>query len=150
MRKLLATLVVLFLFTLACHSKSNYKVTGTNRNTTTVTLTLTYTGQEEYYVKPTSPVSKNLIFTFRTLAFNDFFFKITDANNKRFEVPQNGVFPTDPLANFSFPISGSAILFDYTENPFDFRITRKQNGAVLFSTYEQNIIFSDHYLEIGT
>lgn len=87
---------------------------------------------------------------FHTHAFNDFVFNFTDANKERFKVPQHGVFPFDPLASFSFPISASAINFEYSENPFDFKITRKQNGAILFSTYDQNIIFSDHYLEIGT
>lgn len=80
----------------------------------------------------------------------DFSFKITDPNQKRFEVPQYGVFPIDPEANFSFPIASSAVTFEYTESPFDFRIIRKQNGAILFSTYNQQIIYSDHYLEIGT
>jgi len=150
MKKILASLLVLLLCNLLAQAKSNYRVTDTNKNTTTITLTLTYTGQDDYYIKTTSPVSKNLIFTFHTLAFNDFTFKINDANKKRFEVPQAGAFPADPLGNFSFPIANSAVAFEYTENPFDFRIIRKQNAAVLFSTYEQNIIFSDHYLEIGT
>jgi alpha-glucosidase len=56
----------------------------------------------------------------------------------------------DPYGNFSFPISNSAVDFTYTENPFDFRVVRKQNGAILFSTYNKNIIYSDRYLEIGT
>lgn len=111
MRKILAGLLVLLLCALLGHAKSSYKVTGTNRNTTTITLNLAYTGQDDYYLKPTSPISKNLIFTFHTLAFNDFAFKITDANNKRFEVPQAGIFPADPLANFSFPIANSAVSF---------------------------------------
>lgn len=84
------------------------------------------------------------------LTYNDFTFKIVDTDNKRFEIPQHGIYPTDPVANFSFPISLSGIEFEYSENPFDFRITRKYNRATLFSTYNQKLIFSDHYLEIGT
>jgi len=135
MRQILACLLVVLLASYVAQSRSNYKVTATNRNTTSITLILTYTGQDEYYVKPTSPIAKNLVFTFKTLAFNDFTFKITDQNNKRFEVPQSGIFPIDPLANFSFPIAASAVTIDYIENPFDFRIIRKQNGAILFSTF---------------
>lgn len=111
MRKILISLLLILLLSLLGHAKSSYRVTGSNKNTTTITLNLAYTGQEDYYVKQSSPISKNLIFTFHTLAFNDFTFKITDANNKRFEIPQSGVFPVDPLANFSFPIANSAVLF---------------------------------------
>jgi hypothetical protein len=136
---------------LACiQAKSQYKVVNTFKNTTTITLTLNYTGADEYYVKPTSPIIKSLLFSFRTHTFFDFSFKITDTQNKRFEWPQQGIFPIDPEGNFSFPIANSAVTFEYTESPFDFRIIRKQNGAVLFSTYNQQIIYSDHYLEIGT
>ncbi len=87
---------------------------------------------------------------FHTHAFNDFLVKITDADKHRFEVPQGGSFPADPLANFSFPLAAASVGLTYTEDPFDFKITRKQNGAVLFSTYDRDFIFSEHYLEIGT
>ena len=137
--------VAVFLIVIG-QAKSSYRVSNTVKNTSTVTLTLTYTGSDDYYIKPSSPISKNLIFTFHTLAFNDFYFKIVDADKKRFEVPQSGIFPIDPLGNFSFPIAASAVNFEYTINPFDFRIIRKQNNAILFSTYDSNIIFSDHYL----
>lgn len=40
--------------------------------------------------------------------------------------------------------------FEYTESPFDFRISRKINNGTLFSTYETNFVFSDKYIEIGT
>ena len=142
---LISTLLVALTF-----SKSNYKVTANTTNSSSISLTLSYTGSDDYYVKPTSPIIKTLHFYFHCMTFGDFSFKISDPNNKRFEVPQKGVFPIDPIAGFSFPISASAVNFTYTADPFDFRIVRKQNGAVLFSTYDQNIIFSDHYLEIGT
>jgi hypothetical protein len=65
------------------------------------------------------------VFTFNCLAYSDFTFKIIDPLNKRFEVPQTGIFPIDPYGNFSFPISASAIDFTYTENPFDFKVIRR-------------------------
>ena len=65
-------------------------------------------------------------------------------------MPQEGVFPIDPLRNFSFPISLSAVRLEYTESPFDFRITRKINNATIFSTYDSDFVYSDKYLEIGT
>lgn len=111
MTKQLLSVVILLLLLAAAQSRSDYKVTNAVRNTTTVTLTLDYTGKDDFYIKTTSPIIKKLTFTFHTLAFNDFTFKIADANNKRFEVPQVNIFPIDPLTNFSFPISGSAVAF---------------------------------------
>lgn len=91
-----------------------------------------------------------LTLTFHAHTFFDFTLKIVDQNNKRFEVPQYGIFPIDPEANFSFPLNNAGFTFEYTESPFDFRVIRKQNGAVLFSTYNQPFVFSDHYLEISS
>ena len=65
-------------------------------------------------------------------------------------MPQDGIFPSDPLKNFSFPINLAAFRFEYTEYPFDFKITRKINNAVLFSTYEGEFIYSAYYLQIAT
>ena len=111
-----------------------------------MTLTLAYTGKDNFYVKESSPIIKTLIFHMQVHTFFDFSFKITDANNKRFEVPQYGIFSIDPQGNFTFPLAASGITFEYTESPFDFRIIRKQNGAVIFSTYNQQLVMSDHYL----
>jgi alpha-glucosidase len=44
----------------------------------------------------------------------------------------------------------SGITFQYTADPFDFKILRKSSNATLFSTYNQSIIFSQYYIEIGT
>lgn len=76
---LLATCLIL-----AVTSKSSYRVTNTQTNSSTVTLRLSYTGSEEYYIKPTSPIIKELIFTLHTYTFNDFDFRIVDARNHRF------------------------------------------------------------------
>jgi alpha-glucosidase len=126
--------------------KSEYKVTNTVTNASSIVLTLTYTGENDYYLKPTSPIVKTLKFTFQIHTYKDFIVKITDANKNRFEAPQDGIIPKDPVGSFSYPISASPVSFEYTEAPFDFKITRKDNGAVLFSTYDKNLIYSDHYL----
>ena len=68
--------------------KAQYRVTDAQQNSSTVSLTLTYTGSDDYYVKPTSPVIKTLLFTFHCMTFYDYSFKFIDPNNKRFEVPQ--------------------------------------------------------------
>jgi hypothetical protein len=83
------------------------------RNSTTITLGLVYSGKDEYFLKMTSPIIKRLVFVLKVLTYNDFTFKITDADNTRFEVPQYNPFPVDPYQNFSFPITGSVIEFSY-------------------------------------
>lgn len=84
------------------------------------------------------------------LTFYDFTFKIIDAESNRFEVPQGNGFPEDSLRNSSFPIEASRYGFTYTLNPFDFRISRKINNSTIFSTYEQDMIYSSYYIQIGT
>ena len=146
----LSKLILILTLLATTLAKSDYKVVKEVRNTTAIVLTLSYTGTDDYFIKESSPIIKTLLFTFHTHTFFDFSFKITDPNHKRFEVPQYGVFPIDPEADFSFPIANAAVAFEFTQSPFDFRIIRKQNGAILFSTYNQKVIYSDHYLEIGT
>lgn len=65
-------------------------------------------------------------------------------------MPQGGIFPTDPNTGFSFPINLASFVFEYTDSPFSFKITRKQDGSVLFDTHGTDIIFSNYYLQIGT
>ena len=116
MKKLSTAIVLLLIaiFISSVYSKSSYRVTRAEQNLTTITLSLAYTGQDDYYVKPSSPISKSLTFVFHTLTFQDFYFKFVDPNNKRFEVPQTGIFPIDPFANFSFPIAAAGVRFEYT------------------------------------
>ena len=101
-------------------------------------------------MKPTSPIIKRLYFKIQCQSFTDFYFKITDINKTRFEIPQGGDFPKDPLDRNSFPINLAAFDFHYEKEPFNFVITRKINKAVIFSTYGSELIFSEHYIEIGT
>ena len=44
-------------------------------------------------------------------------------------------FPVDPFYNSTFAINLSGISFSYTNEPFDFKITRKSTNVTLFSTY---------------
>jgi alpha-glucosidase len=129
---------------------SEYRVVNETRNASAVTLALEYFGPDEFYLKPKSPIAKRLAFVLQTLTFDEFTFRVTDPNKARFEVPQGGVFPEDPYRNFSFPLASSAITFEYAADPFDFRVLRKENGAVLFSTFNRTMVYSDKYIEIGT
>lgn len=131
-------------------AKSEYKVVSNVTTSSNITLTLQYSGTDDYYVYSTNPLVKSLVFILQVHTFNDFYFKITDINQTRYEVPLSDPFPNDPLASSTFALNMSAITFQYTANPFDFKILRKSNNATLFSTYNQSIIFSQYYIEIGT
>lgn len=47
-------------------------------------------------------------------------------------------------------MGGCGGLLTYTKEPFDFKITRLNSQTVLFSTYEQEFIYSNYYIQIGT
>jgi alpha-glucosidase len=141
--------VLLLILTIVL-TTSKYRVTSVTQNTTSFTIALAYTGNDTYYLKPTSPILKSLLFTVRCHTTTDLTFKITDSNRTRFEVPQTGIFPIDPVANFSFPLTNSLFQFSYTQDPFDFTIIRKFDNEVLFDTSKGELIFSDYYMEITT
>ena len=92
-------------------SKSEYKVTGNTTTLSNITLTLEYTGKDDFYLKKTSPIIKNLIFVLQVHSFTDFSFKITDTNRTRYEIPQKDPYPVDPLINSTFSINLSGIVF---------------------------------------
>lgn len=131
-------------------SITQYKVVSVTQNTSAFTIQLTYTGNETYYVKPTSPIIRDLLFTIRCFTTTDLSFKITDLNKTRYEVPQIGVFPIDPVGNFSFPLTNSLFQFNYQQNPFDFSIIRKFDNEVIFDSSKGELIFSQYYMEITT
>lgn len=75
-------LICIMIALVTCHSK--YRVTRSEHNTSTITLDLTYTGTDQYYLKPTSPIIKNLQLTIKTYSYTDFNIKIVDRINQRF------------------------------------------------------------------
>ena len=113
---------------------SQYTVVNSSIGSTEIKLFLNYTGTSDYYVKPKSLIIKQLVFLFKAHTFNDFSFKIYDPNNKRFEVPQGGVFPKDQQSEFSYPIQMAAYKINFTTNHFSFLIVRKDTDAVLFDS----------------
>lgn len=143
-------LLLLFVLVVLGMSITQYKVASVSQNTSSFTIQLSYIGNASYYVKPTSPIIKDLLFTVRCYTATDLSIKITDLNKTRFEVPQTGVFPIDPVSNFSFPLTNSLFQFSFTQNPFDFSIIRKFDNEVLFDTSKGELVFSEYYLEIST
>ncbi|XP_058768857.1 alpha-xylosidase 1-like [Vicia villosa] len=95
--------------------------------------------------------------------------QITDAKNKRWEVPYN-LLPREqppplkqnikrlkkkkPLSVSEY--SSSELVFSYTSDPFSFAVKRKSNGDTLFDSNSNNsdsfgpLVFKDQYLEIST
>ncbi|CAK8574094.1 unnamed protein product [Lathyrus sativus] len=93
---------------------------------------------------------------------------ITDANNKRWEVPydllpreqppplkkNNKRFRKNSLSVSEY--SSSELVFSYTSDPFSFAVKRKSNGDTLFDTNSNEsdpfgpLVFKDQYLEIST
>lgn len=143
-------ILVLFFLMVAALATSKYKVTSINQLASGYVIGLTYTGNETSYLRPDNLIIKDLVFTITSHTASDLSFKITDVNKTRFEVPQYGVFPIDPVKNFTFPLTNSLFQFSFTQNPFDFSIIRKFDNEVMFDTSKGDIIFSDHYLEITT
>lgn len=76
---------------------------------------------------------------------NRFRFKITDPNNRRYEVPHQFV------KEFTGPTS-SETLYDVQvqKNPFSIKVIRKSNGNILFDTSIGPLVYSDQYLQIST
>ncbi|KAL1778054.1 sucrase-isomaltase, intestinal, partial [Sigmodon hispidus] len=76
---------------------------------------------------------------------NRFRFKITDPNNKRYEVPHQFVSNVNG-------ISAAEALYDVqvTEKPFSIKVIRKSNKRVLFDTSIGPLVYSNQYLQIST
>ncbi|KAM7133396.1 sucrase-isomaltase, intestinal [Molossus nigricans] len=74
-----------------------------------------------------------------------FRFKITDPNNRRYEVPHQFVkeFTGTTATNALYDIQ-------VTENPFSIKVLRKSNKKVLFDTSIGPLVYSDQYLQIST
>ncbi|XP_045707250.1 sucrase-isomaltase, intestinal [Phyllostomus hastatus] len=87
----------------------------------------------------------SVLLTTQSQTPNRFRFKITDPNNRRYEVPHQ----------FAQEFNGSAAsntLYDVqvTENPFSIKVTRKSNNRILFDTSIGPLVYSDQYLQIST
>ncbi|XP_019358783.1 PREDICTED: sucrase-isomaltase, intestinal [Gavialis gangeticus] len=75
---------------------------------------------------------------------NRFHFKITDPNNKRFEVPHENVKP------FAGPaVSGLKYKVSIAENPFGIIVTRLSNSKTLFNTSIGPLVYADQYLQLS-
>jgi hypothetical protein len=75
---ILQKVTVLLVLLTVIAAKSQYRVTNVEKTLSRLTLTLQYTGTDQFYIKPTSPISKDIKFVFNVHAYYDFYIKITD------------------------------------------------------------------------
>ncbi|KAJ7352477.1 glycosyl hydrolases family 31-domain-containing protein [Mycena albidolilacea] len=73
--------------------------------------------------------------------------KIDDAEQQVYQV-QESFLPRPTTQNVS--VSGAALQFSFTEDPFHFNVTRKDSGDVLFDTSGAQLIFESQYVRLRT
>ncbi|XP_008070613.1 sucrase-isomaltase, intestinal [Carlito syrichta] len=114
------------------------------------TMTTTSTGHEAKLNRIPSPTLfgndiNSVLLTTQNQTPNRLRFKITDPNNRRYEVPHQFV------KEFPGP-AASETLYDVhiTESPFSIKVVRKSNNKILFDTSIGPLVYSDQYLQIST
>ncbi|XP_043851669.1 sucrase-isomaltase, intestinal [Dromiciops gliroides] len=86
----------------------------------------------------------NVLLTTQSQTASRLRFKITDPNNKRFEVPHQYVTEfTQPAA------SDTKYDIQVTDNPFSIKVIRKSNNRVLFDTSIGPLVYSNQYLQLS-
>nr|XP_034988351.1 sucrase-isomaltase, intestinal [Zootoca vivipara]XP_034988352.1 sucrase-isomaltase, intestinal [Zootoca vivipara] len=87
---------------------------------------------------------ERLVLTGEYQTANRFRFKITDPDNKRYEVPHPNVSP------FRGPKATNAnYRVEITENPFSIRVIRLSTNNVLFNTSIGPLVYSDQFLQLS-
>ncbi|XP_069474583.1 sucrase-isomaltase, intestinal [Ambystoma mexicanum] len=86
----------------------------------------------------------NVLFSAEMQTQNRFRFKITDPNNKRFEVPHNNVKPFigDAATNTNY-------VLQLTEKPFGIKVSRRSNSRILFDTTIGPLQYANQYLQLS-
>jgi alpha-glucosidase len=74
--------------------------------------------------------------------------KITDANNTVYQVPDE-VFHRPGFGQWATP-ADSLLQFDYQADPFEFTVSRKDSGEVLFDTSGSKLVFESQYVYLKT
>ncbi|ETL97924.1 hypothetical protein L917_04874, partial [Phytophthora nicotianae] len=78
--------------------------------------------------------------------------KILDKNSKRWEVPRD-LFTAGSLGTDSTATSAATdplYSFNYTQNPFTFKVVRKSDGYTLFDSSGISLVVKDQYLQVAT
>ncbi|KAG8511483.1 Sucrase-isomaltase, intestinal, partial [Galemys pyrenaicus] len=87
----------------------------------------------------------NVLLTTQSQTRNRLRFKITDPNNRRYEVPHQFVKEFTGTA-----ASDTLYEVKVTQNPFSIKVIRKSNQKILFDTSIGPLVYSNQYLQIST
>ncbi|KAL3667012.1 hypothetical protein V7S43_007957 [Phytophthora oleae] len=78
--------------------------------------------------------------------------KIADKNNKRWEVPKS-LFTAGTLGSDNSATTAATdplYTFNYTQNPFTFKVVRNSDGYTLFDSSDISLVVKDQYLQVAT
>jgi len=105
-----------------------------------------YTGSDEYYQKPTSPIVQKLNATITFDSNQELTIRIDDATQPRFRVPDEFPYP------YTKPTSVNNPAYDVIveEEPFNIIVKRIATGETVFDTSNFDFVYSDYYLSFGT
>ncbi|KAF1968176.1 hypothetical protein BU23DRAFT_592236 [Bimuria novae-zelandiae CBS 107.79] len=73
--------------------------------------------------------------------------KIYDPEEQVYQIPES-VFPRPSSDDVG--AEESALAFEWTENPFSFKVVRKSTNETLFDTSAASLVFEDQYLRVRT
>ncbi|XP_054432879.1 sucrase-isomaltase, intestinal [Pteronotus mesoamericanus] len=121
-----------------------------NHGYTAEEIKTTNTGLESKLNRISSPTLfgsdiNSVLLTTQNQTPNRFRFKITDPNNRRYEVPHQFVKEFNGNA-----ASDTLYAVQVTKSPFSIKVTRKSNQRTLFDTSIGPLVYSDQYLQIST
>ena len=148
---LIATLAILSSFQVTRVS-ATYTVTDTYTDDahSYFTASLQYSGEQPYYVNESNIVIQNLNFTYFFASAGHLIVKITDNSTQRWEVPYAPPFPHIDVTKKFQPYDNANVQVVVTENPFSFKVTRKDTSEVIFDSSAGDFIYSDYYLQLST
>lgn len=127
----------IFLFIFLCFSQSPiYRLKGVNETPEGIFADL-------ILERGTNDDIKELFLQITYININTVKIKITDKNNKRWEVPE-----FHPLLKESVPLQKNYVV--KVSDPFGITITRVQDQEVIFDSIRTPFIYKDHYISIGS
>ena len=108
---------------------------------------LEYKGQKSYFIH--SKIIKYLHLFLYKPSGDTIRFRIIDANNTRWEIPEEFPFPIFPKTT-SDQDQQFCCQITISKDPFSFSVVKNDTGEVLFETKDKKLIYTDYYIELST